>query len=512
MNDDLRTLLQQDETKRNEDIGGSTLKVLIVDDEPTVHDITALVLKNFQYKNYRLELLSAYSASEAREILATQGPFALVLLDVIMETDDAGLTLARYIREELKDPMVRIILRTGQPGMVPQRQVMREYEIDDYKEKAELTSERFDATVTASIRTYLGFQSLEQSRRGLVRILDAIRDIETTEAEETIANHILDQIETVMDRTRMNGTGSLLIAADGNSGERIIAGRGEYEALKDLGLDSIENSKAKSLIRETLTSGKTHQDLHCIMTTLLTRDGGRYLAYFEDVREFGDVERYLVELYSSHVKVSLDNKMLTKELVETQKEIIATLGEVIESRSGETGLHVQRVGELSRMIAEEIGFEAERKELLLFAAPLHDIGKVGIKDVILNKPGKLTPEEFEVMKTHTQIGYDILKTSQRHVLKMGADICLQHHERWDGNGYPKGIADEDICIEARICSIADVLDALRSKRVYKDPVPLDEALMIIQNGRGSQFDPRLVDVLMDNKDKVKAIYSTLKDA
>ena len=176
MKDDVRTLLKDKGTQEIPPFERS-LKVLIVDDEPTVHDITVLVLKNFRYRGCKLEIMSAYSATEAREKLASYGPFALILLDVIMETDDAGLILARYIREELKDSMVRIILRTGQPGMVPQRQVMRDYEIDDYKEKAELTSERFDTTVTASIRTYLGFRKLEQKSQGLLRILEAIRNV-----------------------------------------------------------------------------------------------------------------------------------------------------------------------------------------------------------------------------------------------------------------------------------------------------------------------------------------------
>ncbi|MCK5736493.1 MAG: DUF3369 domain-containing protein, partial [Spirochaetaceae bacterium] len=390
MIDNLSALL-----KKNEVPGvlhnNSFLKVLIVDDEPTVHDITALVLKNFQYRGYKLNLVSAYSAAEARGILASDGPFALILLDVIMETDDAGLILARHIREELKDQLVRIILRTGQPGMVPQRQVMRDYEIDDYKEKAELTSERFDATVTASIRTYLGFIKLEQSRQGLIRILDAIRDVDSSGLDDDLSIRILDQIESVMNREKNPGTGSILVSQEKGE-EHILSGRGIHENLSDCNLEQLENPEIKKMIRESLKSGKTLSDGHHIMTTLLSKQGGKYLAYFEDVKEFGDMERYLVELYASHVNVSLDNKLLNRELISTQREIIATLGEVIETKSGETGQHVQRVGELSRLLAEKKGMETGNRELLLFASPLHDIGKVGIPDKILKKPGKLTDE------------------------------------------------------------------------------------------------------------------------
>ncbi len=508
MTDDLSALLNENKKLKPPHDEG-TLKVLIVDDEPTVHDITALVLNNFQYRGYHLELMSAYSAAEAREILAFRGPFALILLDVIMETDDAGLTLARYIREELKDSMVRIILRTGQPGMVPQRQVMRDYEIDDYKEKAELTSERFDATVTASIRTFLGFRTLEQSRQGLIRILDAIRDIESSGFDEDLSSRILDQIESVMNRESNSGMGSILVTGDEGS-ERILSGRGIHQELTNCALEKLNNPEITERIRETLKSGKTVHDGHYIMTTLLSRKGGRYLAYFEDVTEFGDIERYLVELYASHVNVSLDNMLLNRELISTQREIIATLGEVIETKSGETGKHVQRVAELARLLAEKKGMEPEKYERLLFAAPLHDIGKVGISDIILKKPGKLTPDEYEVMKEHALIGYNILKSSNKSVLQLGARICLEHHEWWNGRGYPKGLSGEKISLEARICSVADVLDALRSKRIYKDAIPLDDAMEIIKQGRETQFDPELVDILFAGKEEVKEIYRALE--
>ncbi|MCK5736406.1 MAG: HD domain-containing protein, partial [Spirochaetaceae bacterium] len=205
-----------------------------------------------------------------------------------------------------------------------------------------------------------------------------------------------------------------------------------------------------------------------------------------------------------------DNKLLNRELISTQREIIATLGEVIETKSGETGQHVQRVGELARLLAEKRGMETGNRELLLFASPLHDIGKVGIPDKILKKPGKLTDKEYENMKEHAQIGYNILKASKKDVLQLGATICLEHHEWWDGRGYPKGLKGKQISIEARICSVADVLDALRSKRVYKEAIPLDDAMEIIMQGRGTQFDPELVDILFASKAEVIEIYRSFE--
>ena len=264
------------------------------------------------------------------------------------------------------------------------------------------------------------------------------------------------------------------------------------------------------MIRETLKSGKTVHNRRYLMTTLQSMKGGRYLAYFEDVTNFRDMERYLVELYTSHVNVFLENKLHNRELINTQREIITTMGEVIETKSGETGKHVQRVGEIARLLGEKKEMEPEKLELIMFAAPLHDIGKVGISDKILKKPGKLTPDEYEVMKEHAQIGYNILKASKKKALQLGSRICLEHHEWWNGRGYPKGLSGENISIEARICSIADVLDALRSKRIYKDAIPLDDAMEIIMQGRGTQFDPELVDILFDGRKDVIKIYKSFE--
>lgn len=187
-----------------------------------------------------------------------------------------------------------------------------------------------------------------------------------------------------------------------------------------------------------------------------------------------------------------------KEVLETQKEIIHTLGDVVESRSAETANHTLRVGDMSYRLAVFSGLDKDEAELLRMAAPMHDIGKIGIPDSILNKPGKLTTEEYEIIKTHAAIGYGILSKSDRLILKAAAIVAHEHHERWDGTGYPRGMRGEGIHIFGRIVSLVDVFDALYSDRVYRPAMPLDKVLGIITDGRGSQFEPRLVDIFLDN--------------
>lgn len=189
---------------------------------------------------------------------------------------------------------------------------------------------------------------------------------------------------------------------------------------------------------------------------------------------------------------------LNQEIFDTQKEIIYAMGEIGETRSKETGDHVRRVAEYSELLALLAGIGKTEAELIKLASPMHDIGKIGIADAILKKPGKLTEDEFTVMKTHAQLGFNMLNHSNRPVLKTAAIIAHQHHEKWDGSGYPQQLAGKDIHIYGRITAVADVFDALGSARVYKEAWPLEKIISLFKDQRTTHFDPFLVDLLLDN--------------
>ncbi len=202
---------------------------------------------------------------------------------------------------------------------------------------------------------------------------------------------------------------------------------------------------------------------------------------------------------------------LHKEIEETQKEIIYKMGEIAESRSNETGNHVKRVAEYSKLLALLYGLDEKESDILFTASPMHDIGKVGVPDSILNKAGKLDENEYKMMKKHCVIGYNILKNSKREILKAAAIVAMQHHEKWDGSGYPRGLKEEEIHIYGRITAVADVFDALGSHRCYKEAWEDEKIFELFRNEKGKHFDPKLVDLFFDNIDKFIEIKNKYKD-
>jgi PAS domain S-box-containing protein len=240
-----------------------------------------------------------------------------------------------------------------------------------------------------------------------------------------------------------------------------------------------------------------------------TKDGLEYTVenlFYPIINLEGEVVEYLQIMYDLTEIITLN-----EEITNTQKEVVLTMGAIGETRSKETGLHVKRVAEYSYLLAKLAGLDEETASLLKQASPMHDIGKVGIPDEILNKPAKLTPEEFEIMKTHAEIGYEMLKHSKRDILKASSIVAISHHEKWDGNGYPNQLAGEDIHIFGRITAIADVFDALGHDRIYKKAWILEDILELFRKEKGKHFDPKLIDLFFENLDKFLEIRDSMQD-
>ena len=485
-------------------------KIVIVDDDPSIHDVTKMALGGFSFAERNLEFLSAFSGAEAKQLLAEHPDSAIVLLDVVMEDDHAGLDVAKYIREDLNNKMVRIILRTGQPGQAPERQVITDYDINDYKEKTELTARKLYTVIYASLRSYRDLLTIESNRRGLEHIIESSQNIFELKSLISFTEGVLEQLTSLMHLDKEAVYCHGLAARHEGDNFPILAATGDYADLVGQDIDALTPDIVRDF-HDAVAAGHNLYKEDRFVGYFIGNSGIENLLYLSGVQKTNQTDRNLLELFTRNVAIAHENINLHQDMEETQSEIVYMLGEAVETRSKETGNHVKRVAEFSRLLALKLGLDENEAEMIKLASPLHDIGKIGIPDAILNKPGRHTPEEFEIMKTHAKLGHDMLKSSKRHILRAGAIIANEHHERWEGGGYPNNLKGEDIHIYGRITALVDVFDALGSERCYKKAWPLDKVLDLIRDERGKQFDPKLVDILLDNIDDIVAIRDRYTD-
>jgi HD-GYP domain-containing protein (c-di-GMP phosphodiesterase class II) len=226
---------------------------------------------------------------------------------------------------------------------------------------------------------------------------------------------------------------------------------------------------------------------------------------------FSEEDKEHLLLAATYTAEVLKTAQMQEEIEATQREVIFTMAEAGELRSKETGQHVKRVAEYCRLFAEKYALSETETEVLKLSSPMHDIGKIAIPDAVLLKPAKLDEVEWRIMKTHSALGYDMLKHSERRLLRSAAIIAYQHHEKWDGTGYPCGLAREQIHVYGRIAAAADVYDALASDRYYKKAWELDRIVKLFEEERGKHFDPDLARIFLDNVDAFVKIRNTYKD-
>lgn len=254
-----------------------------------------------------------------------------------------------------------------------------------------------------------------------------------------------------------------------------------------------------------------------ILALPIRDSGGELIGVYQAINKmtqdgmFSAQDKEHLLLAASYTGRQLESVALQEEIEKTQKEIIITLAETGEMRSKETGNHVKRVAEYSYVLAKAYGFDEDEAELLRNASPLHDIGKIAIPDAILLKPGRLDDAERQVMCNHTTLGFEMLRHSERSLLKAASIVANEHHEKWDGTGYPCGLKGEDIHIYGRITAIADVFDALGSDRVYKKAWSNKKIENLFQEERGHHFDPKLVDAFFEVKKQLYQIRKDYKD-
>ena len=488
-------------------------KILIADDDQEVHKITRMVLEDFVFDHRGIEFLHAYSGRETKKLIADHPDIAIILLDVVMEADDAGLETVRYIREELSNNFVRIILRTGQPGKAPEREIISGFDINDYKEKTELTAQKLFTTVTSSLRAYRDLRIIEKNRKGLELIINSTGQLFAHQRLKTFTEGVLMQLSSILqmaeDTLFMQSYG--FVASDHKDKLNIIAATGKYNKYVNSYVNEVLPENTLHYLNLAIQEGRSVFVDDVFVGFFKTDNGFKNLMYLDGCGNLSEMDKDLVRIFSINVGVAFDKIYLNQEITDTQKEVIETIGGIIETRCEETGNHVKRVAEFAFLLARKAGLSKKKAEILKYAAPMHDVGKIGIPDAILNKRGSLSKEEYETIKAHTTIGYQILKNSKRQIIKAAAIVANQHHERWDGKGYPNGLEGEQIHIFGRIICLLDIFDAISNERHYKPAWSMERTLTYIQEERGTIFDPCLVDIFIENIDEFLEIRRKYRD-
>jgi response regulator RpfG family c-di-GMP phosphodiesterase len=487
------------------------MRILIVDDEVDVHSVTRLALRNVTFKGRPLDLMSAYSGAEAFDVLRANSDIALILLDVVMESDDAGLRLVGRIRNELDNQLVRIVLRTGQPGQAPEQQVIIDYDINDYKAKTELTTQKLFTTVIASLRAYESLLLIQRSRVGLTKILEGATNLYQIRSLREFASGALNQISAILD---VGADGVLCVLQTGtmisdNRQPTIVATTGSYSAL-----DNSEFMPQDHALSATIAKAfreKHSQYEHPVDVLFIQcQQGHEFAISITPPWPLNALQRELLEVFCARIAAAFDNLYLFGQLRKAQEATVVALADLAEFRDEGTGGHVRRVQRLTEAITEKLHergsyqdeLTPQLREMIGLASILHDVGKVSTPDHVLLKPGIHTPEERVIMRDHAQIGESILARASNMIdgmsyLTFGAQIAGGHHEHYDGGGYPRGRKRSEIPLAARIVAVVDVFDALLHRRPYKEAWPFDQMITYIRERRGTQFDPEIVDVLMD---------------
>lgn len=480
-------------------------KVLIVDDDDQVHLVTRMVLADLVVDNRRPRFISAFSGAEARHLLGQHNDIAVIFLDVVMESDHAGLMLARHVREELSNERVRIILRTGQPGQAPERHVIDHYDINDYRAKADLTAEKLYTAAATALRSYRDIEAIDDRRRGFERIIAASAGLYRKKTVAAFVEALFPALHSVIP-----GMTGLLVCADTAEGVRVVAAGGEVAARAGDPLAvGLPPGRCREIEGVFADQTSVFHDGYCVIL-LRSRTGAHRAAYLTGYRGAQSVDRSLLELFCDKAATAFDNAYLNEQVLAAQHATVYALGKLADYKdevdSGHPALGIGTLASRTARRLKETGHHVDLIdddwfEKIELASILHDVGKVAIPDAILQKPGPLAPEERVIIQRHVAVGTSLLREAAAMVdrptyLSMSVDVARHHHERFDGKGYPQGLAGHAIPLSAQIVAIADVYDALRRARHYKKAWPRDQAMAFIREESGNHFAPEIVEAFL----------------
>lgn len=348
---------------------------------------------------------------------------------------------------------------------------------------------------------------------GLQEVINASKELFDNHALEQFARGILLQLSTLLgiehgtflaridhDEDTFHHVDSMILAATGH-----FENRTADQALKLL--VSADPDNINAVLHGGGESFKDDYFIGVYQSKLKTK----YLLFMKGLKDIDEEGRLLIRDFGNNISIACDNQAMFVELSATQRETLQSVGEAIATVDRDAGNHGKRIALICKILGEAAGLDNHEIKLIYRAAPMHDVGKINVPREILDKPGTLDPDEWQVMQDHTKTGFDLLMSSEMEILEAAAVVAKTHHENWDGSGYPDGLKGEEIPIFGRIAAIADVFDSLVSHRCYREPWPIEEAFEYLVAQRGNKFDPKLIDVALAVKKQLLNIEDRYPD-
>lgn len=458
--------------------------ILLVDDDPLMHTISDIALKNFEYDGRSLEILHAYSAEEAKEYLLGRDDIALAIIDVVMESENAGLQLVQYIRNTLCNRRIRLVMRTGQSDPVPEEDAVRNLGIDDYRDKADLGVQKLRTLLYSKLRSYRDLCLIEDQRDGLAKVLGVIGLVQRAKGFsgffEMVSKNFVDHFKISPSNihifiSKPNPFLQNLSLADFEGCPYAEKTRSE--------LPKVVTDRLDASLRE-LTS-KRFDDAFVMFS-----GGGKgrtALVYLGFCQELSLIDRQVLEIYTNSVSATFDNLNLQESLIDTENELVLTLAKAIKNRDDVFGPFINKMSNVGGHLARLAGLTEEQANLIRMATPLYDVAR----PVVLSGS---TDEKLVY-------GLDVLKSSNHLLMKMGVEIAQSHFERWDGKGLPNGLPGDKSPIAGRITSLAH--DFCKYAAGQDESTPWTQSMIVdaLKAERGKKFDPQLVDLLLKNIDE-----------